>query len=276
MTDKKLTPEQEARCRELESEFGRAPMAEWVLRKAMREGIAFGRAEQQSKGEPVAWQWRRFSKATNAWTEWELCAPSAIADFAAEPAHEVRALYAEAPQAGWTQAAEWLRNNYQNHANIASLVDAMCAAAPQPPAPASDARLDDLSALVSRLAQALSKAAPTHDLPAKAMDYLRRKDLLGSPLRTASEPTPIDMILYCPKCGMQHVDKPEGQFYPGMTADESTMANKHYGRWDNPPHRSHLCHGCGFIWRPADVPTNGVAAIKTDAHGLVRDQSEGA
>src|SRR5574340_600312 len=23
--------------------------------------------------------------------------------------------------------------------------------------------------------------------------------------------------------------------------------------WDNPPHRSHLCHGCGHIWRPADV-----------------------
>lgn len=28
-------------------------------------------------------------------------------------------------------------------------------------------------------------------------------------------------------------------------------------------HRSHLCHGCGHIWRPADVPTNGVAAVKT-------------
>src|SRR5690606_32607345 len=33
--------------------------------------------------------------------------------------------------------------------------------------------------------------------------------------------------------------------------------------WTNPPHRSHLCAGCGFTWRPADVPTNGVAAIKT-------------
>ncbi len=29
------------------------------------------------------------------------------------------------------------------------------------------------------------------------------------------------------------------------------------------PHRSHLCHGCGHIWRPADVPTNGVVATKT-------------
>ena len=34
-----------------------------------------------------------------------------------------------------------------------------------------------------------------------------------------------------------------------------------------PAHRSHLCRpedgGCGHIWRPADVPTNGVAAVKT-------------
>lgn len=35
------------------------------------------------------------------------------------------------------------------------------------------------------------------------------------------------------------------------------------GAWDNPPHRSHKCSGCGHIWRPADVCTNGVAAVKT-------------
>ena len=36
-------------------------------------------------------------------------------------------------------------------------------------------------------------------------------------------------------------------------------------RWDNPPHRSHLCHNpdCKYVWRPADMPTNGVKAIKT-------------
>jgi hypothetical protein len=55
---------------------------------------------------------------------------------------------------------------------------------------------------------------------------------------------PIDMILHCPSCGLQHIDEPsEG--------------------WDNPPHRSHLCHGCGHIWRPADRATNGVAHIRT-------------
>lgn len=44
---------------------------------------------------------------------------------------------------------------------------------------------DDLSALVQRLARALRKAAPDNDLPEKAMDYLRRKNLQGSPLRDA-------------------------------------------------------------------------------------------
>jgi len=55
---------------------------------------------------------------------------------------------------------------------------------------------------------------------------------------------PIDMILFCPMCGVQHIDAPEGE-------------------WTNPPHKSHLCHECGCIWRPADVCTNGVASILT-------------
>ncbi len=54
----------------------------------------------------------------------------------------------------------------------------------------------------------------------------------------------IDMILFCPNCMHQHIDVKKGE-------------------WKNPPHKSHLCDTCGFIWRPADVPTNGVAEIKT-------------
>jgi hypothetical protein len=68
---------------------------------------------------------------------------------------------------------------------------------------------------------------------------------------------PIDMVLHCPACGEQHVDAPEdaeGQQHPDYPVIEP---------WTNPPHRSHLCHGCGHIWRPADVPTNGVVATKT-------------
>ena len=59
---------------------------------------------------------------------------------------------------------------------------------------------------------------------------------------------PIDMLLFCPRCHAQHVD---GQHEPEGDG------------WDNPPHRSHLCHSCGTIWRPADVATNGVARIET-------------
>lgn len=42
---------------------------------------------------------------------------------------------------------------------------------------------DDLAALVRRLAQSLRKAAPDNDLPEKALDYLKRKNLQGSPQR---------------------------------------------------------------------------------------------
>jgi len=62
------------------------------------------------------------------------------------------------------------------------------------------------------------------------------------------EPTPIPMVLHCPKCGFQHIDAPD-------PADN----------WDNPPHTSHKCLNpdCNVIWRPADVPTAGVEKIET-------------
>lgn len=56
----------------------------------------------------------------------------------------------------------------------------------------------------------------------------------------------LSMILPCPRCRRLHVDAPE----------------PHKG-WTNPPHKSHLCHYCALVWRPADVPTTGVAAITT-------------
>lgn len=60
----------------------------------------------------------------------------------------------------------------------------------------------------------------------------------------AARATTIDMILHCPKCGHQHVDAPEPE-----------------NDWTNPPHKTHLCHGCGGLWRPTNVATNGVAAL---------------
>ncbi len=70
-------------------------------------------------------------------------------------------------------------------------------------------------------------------------------DLVAAP--AAAPVQPIPMILHCPACHLQHIDAP----------DERTPD------WLNLPHRSHLCHGCGHIWRPADVATEGVAAIQT-------------
>ncbi len=72
---------------------------------------------------------------------------------------------------------------------------------------------------------------------------------------------PIPMILHCPVCNLQHIDAPEhvlvwtGGSAPEPSHDEVV--------WENPPHRSHLCHACGCIWRPADVATEGVASIET-------------
>lgn len=57
---------------------------------------------------------------------------------------------------------------------------------------------------------------------------------------------PIDMLLYCPRCSEQHVDLPNAE-----------------KNWTNPPHRSHECQHCGYVWRPADVATNGVQEIQT-------------
>jgi hypothetical protein len=79
---------------------------------------------------------------------------------------------------------------------------------------------------------------------------------------------PVDMILYCPNCGMQHIDAPEP---PRMEQVPSRFAQMHSFQlaptWDNPPHKSHLCHGCRCVWRPADVATNGVAELQTSGKG---------
>lgn len=80
-----------------------------------------------------------------------------------------------------------------------------------------------------------------------------------------TEPLAVDMLLFCPSCGKQHIDAPED-----IVTDASRLAchreESHYRvykPWGNPPHRSHLCHGCGHIWRPSDTHTNGVLTIRS-------------
>jgi homospermidine synthase len=63
-------------------------------------------------------------------------------------------------------------------------------------------------------------------------------------LAQTSEPAPVDLILFCPNCDLQHIDAPKGE-------------------WSNPPHRTHECQRCGYYWRPADIETNGVKDIRT-------------
>jgi len=52
---------------------------------------------------------------------------------------------------------------------------------PAPEAPA--VRMDDVVILIGQLVCALKKASPGNELAGKALDYLRRHDLVGSPLR---------------------------------------------------------------------------------------------
>ena len=86
------------------------------------------------------------------------------------------------------------------------------------------------------------------------IDLMREWDTVMPRRPVNAMAAPVDMVLHCPVCHMQHIDAPEAFGEGGECTDAG---------WANPPHRSHLCHGCGHIWRPADVPTNGVAAVKT-------------
>lgn len=73
---------------------------------------------------------------------------------------------------------------------------------------------------------------------------LRRKNRLIKRRRAELAEAPIDMLLFCPTCNAQPIDAPSED-------------------WSNPPHKSHLCHICGEIWRPCDRPTNGIESICT-------------
>ena len=56
----------------------------------------------------------------------------------------------------------------------------------------------------------------------------------------AATASPIPMVLACPTCHERHVDE---------------------GEWATRPHKTHLCSRCGALFRPANVPTVGVAVL---------------
>lgn len=96
----------------------------------------------------------------------------------------------------------------------------------------------------------------------KARDQIveQRDDLLGHLQQ------PISMVLHCPRCGAQHIDEEESDAdylhrYRKSVASGATPSSIPT-RWSNPPHKSHLCHICKTIWRPAEVYTVGVESVK--------------
>lgn len=83
---------------------------------------------------------------------------------------------------------------------------------------------------------------------------------------------PIDILLFCPNCGEQHVDeaKPDVCEACGGVKDDFPKTEgmliclcSTFTAWLNPPHKSHCCVACNHVWRPADVPTNGALTLKT-------------
>lgn len=72
----------------------------------------------------------------------------------------------------------------------------------------------------------------------------------------------VDMVLHCPKCGEQHVDRAEPQVR-ACTGHRTETGACACGYWPNPPHRSHLCAHCKHVWRPSDAHTNGVESVTT-------------
>ena len=141
----------------------------------------------------------------------------------------------------------------------------------------TETREETLHAAVCQ-AVALMNVSPAvaRDTEARqAKDILREALIAWADTPPAQAQAPIDMVLHCPKCGQQHIDSSEGRVLYG---NEPIDDQFYTPVWSNPPHRSHLCHGCGHIWRPADVPTNGVAAVKTQGKAdspIVHAQASG-
>jgi len=138
----------------------------------------------------------------------------------------------------------------------------------------------DLPGLLRALASDCANTDGWEGAVVTLIDAAARLDRLSMPLdfarsnTRAGERAPIDMLLFCPKCGVQHIDRaeeprrlPNGNVAHGCEMcdgeDQCTCPGRAPRWWTNPPHRSHLCHACGCIWRPADIATNGVAAIAT-------------
>lgn len=80
---------------------------------------------------------------------------------------------------------------------------------------------------------------------------------------------PIDMVLHCPACGMQHIDAVEELPMPMPGSSFEGSAG-----WVNPPHRSHLCHGCGQIEVGAYEPVCPECRKSLEQAGVLKPQDQ--
>lgn len=123
----------------------------------------------------------------------------------------------------------------------------------------------------------------SEDLAVDADAVFEDAEKLGEEIAYRWNQFPIDMILHCPNCGKQHIDEAEPDKCQDCGHEKSEHFNagernicgggKHafgdekickcdgFEAWLNPPHKSHRCHNCNHVWRPANVPTNGVKEL---------------
>jgi len=117
--------------------------------------------------------------------------------------------------------------------------------------PAQAAELIDHQCPISE-ASSSAQAAEPDDRIASAHGVAEREyrtAMRASDPAQATEPTPVRIHVWCPKCDLKHVD----------ALDEKTGID-----WATRPHKTHQCLGCGHQWRPFEYATVGVAERNLD------------
>ena len=83
--------------------------------------------------------------------------------------------------------------------------------------------------------------------------------------------TPLNLIIFCPACGTQHVDEPNPNVCQDCGLEDVRCVCQSFNPWLNPPHKSHRCTHCNIVFRIADFAANGVARIATTGENDVKD-----
>lgn len=91
----------------------------------------------------------------------------------------------------------------------------------------------------------------------------------------SGEVEPIPMILHCPSCGTQHIDKAapdvcqncgcsdsQHNAEVGICGDGNDCDCMCFTAWLNPPHRKHRCGNCNRVFQPSLLRTVGVESLE--------------